>query len=175
MHPLISMIFTIQDLSGRNLLLCIWSALNFQCFKQYRCLVLITTRHLVLDFELQCGPGSRRARSTVPSTYAAQKKLSKQNATSLRQESRYTYTYRTPTHCSNIGITLTLFRLPSTTLCMAFVVEGTCCLGSWRRAEIQGSRFSFATRTCVESSSGFDLAVVARSLGLLRQHLKKGK
>ena len=57
----------------------------------YRCLVLITTRHLVLDFELQCGPGSRRARSTVPSTYAAQKKLSKQNATSLRQESRFTY------------------------------------------------------------------------------------
>ena len=76
---------------------------------------------------------------------------------------------------SNTGITLTLFRLPSTTLCMAFVVEGTCCLGSWRRAEIQGSRSSFATRTCVESSSGFDLAVVARSLGLLRQHLKKKK
>ena len=53
--------------------------------------LFIETRHLVLDSELQCGPGSRRARSTVPSTYAAQKKLSKQNATSLRQESRFTY------------------------------------------------------------------------------------
>ena len=53
--------------------------------------LLLRTRHLVLDSELQCGPGSRRARSTVPSTYAAQKKLSKQNATSLRQESRFTY------------------------------------------------------------------------------------
>ena len=32
--------------------------------------LLLRTRHLVLDSELQCGPGSRRARSTVPSTYA---------------------------------------------------------------------------------------------------------
>ena len=53
--------------------------------------LLLRTRHLVLDSELQFGPSSRRARSTVPSTYAAQKKLSKQNATALRQESRFTY------------------------------------------------------------------------------------
>ena len=52
---------------------------------------MLRTRHLVLDSELQCGPSSRRARSTVPSTYAAQKKLSKQNATALRQESRFVY------------------------------------------------------------------------------------
>ena len=51
----------------------------------------IRTRHLVLHSELRCGPSSRRARSTVPSTYAAQKKLSKQNTTALRQESRFAY------------------------------------------------------------------------------------
>ena len=53
---------------------------------------LMYSRHLALDSELQCGPSSLRARCTVPSTYAAQKKLSKQNATALRQESRFAYT-----------------------------------------------------------------------------------
>ena len=89
---------TIKSYMGRSVLGSINESLTdklnvFQLKKRQQCVACVSllSRHLVLDSELQCSPSSRRARSTVPSTYAAQKKLSKQNATSLRQESRFAY------------------------------------------------------------------------------------